>query len=390
MNVVFLKSKTFLAREIENALKKRSAIDVKLLVAAIPDEFPSQAAHSIFDQIRHHLPAIVISINNTGYDLQGALSDLLISSGSYQCNWFLDDPFYEDIFLRRRIPAHKNRIDFVSEESFVPMMKKEGYNAHFLPLATDPLFFNGNGEVGYERDCAFVGNSSMGLLDSIITKEAETELEKYVKLLTDLKKFYYAHPCEADIKERLRKTAARWKDSTTMDPRQFLFRMEWLVGYFYRRDFIIEIARTMKKRFMCFGDIYWSKSIDPSLVSTDACYYTNLCGYYRSTKVNLNINRIQIRTSFTQRIFDCKAAGAFLLTEKRKLNSRFFVTEGAKKELAEFTSWQNCLDLIDYYCEHDEERERIAMAGREKVLSEHTYDRRVEQIFEVCKKEWGI
>lgn len=141
---------------------------------------------------------------------------------------------------------------------------------------------------------------------------------------------------------------------------------------------------------MCFGDIYWIKFIDKSQLSTDACYYTNLCSYYRSTKINLNINRIQIATSFTQRIFDCKASGAFILTEKRLLNNRFFVTEGSKKEIVEFSSWPECMQCIDYYCEHDEQRQQIALAGREKVLVHHTYDRRIEQMFEIGKKEWGI
>ncbi len=388
MNVVFFKSTTFLAREVENALKKRE--DINLLVASIPEKIPPQAAPSIIDRIAGHLPAAVISINNAGYDLQGALSDLLSSSGSYLCNWFIDDPLYEEIMFNRKTPNLTNRLDFVSEETFLPMLQEKGYNAHFLPLATDPLYFNTNGDKGYARDCAFVGNSSLNFLDSIITKDAAYEFEKHAKLISDLKNDYYNAPCASDVRCRLRDAALQWTDTTTMDPRQFMFRMEWLIGYFYRRDFIIEIAKKLKKRFMCFGDIYWSKFIDPSLVSTDACYYDNLCAYYRSTKVNLNINRIQIRTSFTQRIFDCKASAAFVLTEKRRLNNRFFITEGKGQELVEFTSWKHCLDRIDYYCEHDEERERIAAAGRKKVLAEHTYDRRIEEIFEVCKKEWGI
>ena len=48
------------------------------------------------------------------------------------------------------------------------------------------------------------------------------------------------------------------------------------------------------------------------------------------------------------------------------------------------------MELIDYYCEHDEERRRIALAGREKVLKVHTYDARLEFMIAQCKKEWGI
>ena len=79
-------------------------------------------------------------MNNARTDFQGALCDLIASSGSFLCNWFLDNPFYEDIFCKRQTPAAKNRIDFVSEESFVPAFRQRGRKAYFLPLAVDPLY----------------------------------------------------------------------------------------------------------------------------------------------------------------------------------------------------------------------------------------------------------
>jgi spore maturation protein CgeB len=286
--------------------------------------------------------------------------------------------------------ALKNRLDFVSEESFVPKLIEKGYKAFFLPLAVDPLYFNLEGAVDLARDVAFVGNSSLEWLDTLITEEVQKELEKFAPLITTLKTMYCKNPSQADLKAYLIDNQEQWGNKTGLAREKFLFLMEWLVGYFYRRDFIIEISKHFKDRFTCFGDIYWSRFIDASQVSTDACYYTNLCSYYRSTRVNLNINRIQIKTSFTQRIFDCKASGAFVLTEKRPLNGRYFVTEGPEKELVEFSSRRKCMELIDYYCEHDDERQRIALAGREKVLKLHTYDARIDLMFETCRKEWGI
>lgn len=41
MNVLFLKSKTFLAREVENALKKR--VDIRPVITAIPEHLPRKA-----------------------------------------------------------------------------------------------------------------------------------------------------------------------------------------------------------------------------------------------------------------------------------------------------------------------------------------------------------
>jgi spore maturation protein CgeB len=388
MNVIFFKSKTFLAREVENALKKRG--DINLVVAALPERIPPHVAQSVFEQLKNRLPALIISINDAGSDLQGNLSDLLSASGSLLCNWYLDDPFYEEIFYNRKTVAAKNRIDFVSEASFVTTLQERGRNVFFLPLAVDPLYFNRDKPVEIKRDVAFVGNSSLEWLDTVIKEDALGQLEKFAPLMATLKKMYYQSPATADLRSYLVDNSTLWENAIALDREKFLFLTQWMVGYLYRKDLIVAIAGAFQSRFTCFGDIYWSTIINPALVSTDACYYTNLGDYYRSTKVNLNINRIQIKTSFTQRIFDCKAAGAFVLTEKRALNSRYFITEGPQQELVEFSSWPECIRLIDYFCAHEDERQEIALAGRDKVLQFHTYDKRIQQMFETCKKVWGI
>ena len=108
------------------------------------------------------------------------------------------------------------------------------------------------------------------------------------------------------------------------------------------------------------------------------------------TKINLNINRVHIPTSFTQRHFDCKACGAFLLTDKRLMNNQIFVTEGKNKEIVEFSSKKECIELIDYYLIHEDERKKIADSGMDKILNNHTYDHRIEELWQICKREWGF
>jgi hypothetical protein len=71
MNVVFFKSKTFCAQELENSLKKRTGLN--LLITAIPDYISGEAASSVFDQIKHYLPAIV--------PMTGALNGFLRNAG---------------------------------------------------------------------------------------------------------------------------------------------------------------------------------------------------------------------------------------------------------------------------------------------------------------------
>jgi spore maturation protein CgeB len=387
MQLLYLNAHTFLVREIANALAKRA--DLRPAVVTISEKVAAESVHGVFEQLNPHLPAVILSVNNAGYDFGGELAALLLDAGCHLVNWFTDDPFYEETFYAARAMPHARRIDLVSEESFVPLMRERGLNAHFLPLATDPAFFNTDGPSTYARDVAFVGNSTLEFLDGLVDEQVQHDLEKCGSLVQRLREMYFADP-QTDLRAYLLEHPELWRASTSLPPEKFVFVVEWFVGYLHRRDVVTKIAARYKERFTCFGDPYWQKFIDPAQVSADACYYTNLCAYYRSTRVNLNVNRIQIRTSFTQRIFDCKAGGAFILTDARALNSRFFVTRGPERELVEFSSPQECMELIDYYLAHEQEREAIASRGRGKVLREHTYDRRLEQIVALCGETWGI
>lgn len=387
MNIIFFNSKTLVTRELVNALKKRN--DIRLINIKIPLRPSSKRVQEIFDNFKQYTPAIFLSINDAGYDLEGELQELILQSGSYIVNWYHDYPFYEHEFKNRFYCPSENRIDLISEKSYVDLLKSKGFNSHFLPLATDPSFFNTNEPRSIERDIAFVGNSSLELMDLIINDVMSEELERFGKLYLQLKNAYY-QDFTISIRDLLLENEKTWKGKIKIPQEKFIFGMEWMIGYQYRRDFIIDISKKYKEKFTVFGDLYWKQFIEKSKVTPEACYYDNLCRYYRTTKINLNVNRIQIRTSFTQRHFDCKASGTFLLTDKRECNSQYFVTEGPHKEIAEYESLAHCHELIQYYLDHEEERERIAESGIERILNNHTYDNRIEEIKTICKKVWGI
>ncbi len=385
MNIILFNSETLVARELFNALAKRN--DIRFINVAIPFSPPSEHAETIFETLKKHCPALVISINDAGYDTRGELQKKLISAGCYIANWYHDYPFYYHEFHSRAYTPSPRRIDFISEKSYTAVLESKGYASHFLPLATDPVYFNTNTPRVPERDIAFVGNSSLHLMDIIITEEMAENIQKCKALYADLKKAYY-NDFTLNIRELIIQNCSLWKKQITVPEEKFIFAMEWMIGYQFRRDFLVDISKTYKDRFVLFGDPYWQQFVKDSLVTPEACYYDNLCRYYRTTKINLNINRIQIRTSFTQRHFDTKAAGAFLLTEKRECNSLYFITDGPNQELVEYESLSHCKELIDYYLTHEEERERIAENGIDKILRNHTYDNRIEEMLAVCRERW--
>ncbi len=387
MKVILLHSPTLVMKEIRSVLDKRT--DVSLISLEIPITISSNAAEKIFSKIKPHLPAVFFSVNDGGTDYEGIMHSLIEKSGSYLINWYHDYPFYNCEFHSRKLKPFNNRVDFISEFSYVKLLESKGFNSYFLPLATDPKYFQHSKEINYERDIAFVGNSTLHLMDRIITKEISDSIEKNGYLFLDLQKKYVSDPTFS-IRDNLLSRKSEWVNNIITSEDKFIFAMEWMIGYQYRRDIIVKISEKYKNHFTVFGDPYWKNFITESPISPNACYYDNLSHYYQSSKINLNINRVHIHTSFTQRHFDTKACGSFLLTEKRALNSKFFKTEGGDQEIVEFVNLKDCKEKIDYYLSHEDERLQIGLNGMERILSEHTYEKRFEELFRTVYSHWGI
>ena len=52
------------------------------------------------------------------------------------------------------------------------------------------------------------------------------------------------------------------------------------------------------------------------------------------------------------------------------------------KEVLTYRDEGELLDKVKYYLKHNDEGERIRVAGRRRALSDHTYQRRFNQLFE--------
>ena len=45
-----------------------------------------------------------------------------------------------------------------------------------------------------------------------------------------------------------------------------------------------------------------------------------------------------------------------------------------------------CVKVIEFYLDHDKEREAIAKAGQQRTLSEHTYHNRMQELVEIVER----
>jgi spore maturation protein CgeB len=105
---------------------------------------------------------------------------------------------------------------------------------------------------------------------------------------------------------------------------------------------------------------------------------------FNATEINLNLHSSNERDGvdpsgdfLNPRTFELAACGAFQLVDERELLPECFK---AGEEVITFSSIADLKDKIEYYRDRPEERERIAKRARERVLSEHTYQKRLEQM----------
>lgn len=97
---------------------------------------------------------------------------------------------------------------------------------------------------------------------------------------------------------------------------------------------------------------------------------------YAETKVVLNIS---MADDLIMRVFEVMATGSFLLTNWVPTIEELF-EDG--KHLVLYKSLDEAVDKAKYYIKHDSEREKIAQAGYEHVIKNHTIQKRVDVILE--------
>lgn len=83
------------------------------------------------------------------------------------------------------------------------------------------------------------------------------------------------------------------------------------------------------------------------------------------------------------RVFEAMAAGSLLITDPA-IGLEDLFEDG--KHLVIYRNDEDIIGLIQHYLDHPEERERIAQAGQELVLSKHTYAQRLDIILHEAER----
>ncbi len=106
-------------------------------------------------------------------------------------------------------------------------------------------------------------------------------------------------------------------------------------------------------------------------------YSDKMYRIFSGSKINLNITLRSILTGIPLRALDIMSAGGFLLSNYQAELCEYFVSG---EDFDYYEDYDDLMNKIDYYLSHDKERRDIARAGWEKVRTEHSLEKRLEEM----------
>ena len=104
---------------------------------------------------------------------------------------------------------------------------------------------------------------------------------------------------------------------------------------------------------------------------------------FRKSKITLNHHGDIGPYANNFRLYEATGVGSLLITDwKENLHEMFELG----KEVIAYRTPEECMELLSYYLDHDEERESIAGAGQQRTLRDHNYDRRMRELLEIVRR----
>lgn len=102
------------------------------------------------------------------------------------------------------------------------------------------------------------------------------------------------------------------------------------------------------------------------------------------SKITLNVHvDISGNDAGSMRLFEATGMGTLLLTDQKD-NIQTLFEPG--KEVLVYRSVRECCEMVNYYLDHEEEREAIARAGQQRTLHQHTYYHRAQEFVDIIQQ----
>jgi spore maturation protein CgeB len=338
---------------------------------------PREVIARLFTILGEFRPDFVLSINMGGMDVQGLFARFFEDVGIPLVTWFVDDP--RTILVGRAVFASTHTVALTWEAAYIEDLHRLGFPiVHVLPLAVDATVFNAPPLETTLHAPAFVGNSMISY-----ARREWALLAEYPGLVHALEAAFEAGRV---TRERFGKGLDAILDpehTNGRDP-EASRHAEMLCFVEGTRRLRAElVAELLPEGLVVRGDEEWRELAPGAQGSVN--YRRDLPAFYRACEVNLNVTSIQMATTVNQRVFDCPAAGGFLLTDAQSALAELF----APDEVAVYATWDECRELLAYYRGDAGARRELVKRAQMRIFSEHTYAHRLHTIVDLVRRHYA-
>lgn len=338
---------------------------------------PREAIRHLLNTLAEFRPDFILSINLAGMDETGLLAGLFEDLDVPHATWFVDVP--RTIIMGRTCYGGRNAVGLTWDAAYEPYLKRAAF-AHTatVPLAVDATLFNAAPLDTWECPPTFVGAS--------MTEPSETEWKAVRRIPALAGAVDEAFAAGRVTRERfgagpeamLGPEAALTLDAEGFRHAELIFFTEGT------RRLRRQLAQTlMPEGLHVRGDAHWREIVPDAGPPLD--YENELPEYYRRCPLNVNITSVQMPTAVNQRVFDCPAAGGFLLTDAQASLHELF----DESELATYTGFAQCAELFRHFMRNPKARTEIVRKARARIMNEHTYGHRLQRIVALLKAYFG-
>lgn len=321
-------------------------------------------------------PDFILASNYAGMDASGMFARFLEDARIPYVSWFTDTP--RMILFDRAVHCSHYAVAATWERGYAKHLEDLGFaHVYYMPLATDPAVFDGAPSTDCRRPLAFVGTSMIGEVDEAWEKLAP--LPDVVRAIRD------AFDAGRVTRDRFAEGIAAILEPALLDTLDPSGRRNAELCIIYeatRRQRFALVQRLAPLGIEVRGDPEWTR-VYPN-ANGPIGYYTDLAGYYRETAVNLNTTSLQMKSAVNQRVFDCPAAGGFLLTDAQRDIEELFDAD----EVVTYASLDELEEKAAYYLAHQAERVALVERARRRVAAHHTHACRLRALESYLKERY--
>lgn len=290
----------------------------------------------------------------------------------------LKDYFYYDtnyIFLFDRIE--------------VTQYRAEGYDHVFhLPLAVNTerlssLSFTPRQIASYQADISFVGHLYDSPLDALLYS-TDSYIKGYIEgILQAQLRIYGCYIIDELITDELLEKIndsfhALGQNAITLNRRGLSYAIASHITHIERTFLIEEMGGIYHTNFYSTQDYHFStpvKSCGP------VKYLTEMPGVFRYSKLNLCPTLKSIQSGIPLRALDIMGAGGTLFSNFQPELAEYFENE---QDVIMYDSMEDAFAKADFYLNHNELREKIAVNGYKKICRDFTYPDRINLMFKIA------